>query len=99
MKSAGTAAKQATAASSISSAYGSAAKKMEPANATPYIKPLNDALTTSLRSTGRAYTALASAARADSATRYDRASKRVTSRERRVRAAVDSFAALGFQVS
>jgi serine/threonine protein kinase len=99
MRAAGSAAKQATAASTIAAAYSSAAKSMQPANATPYVKPLNDLLVAALKGTSSAYRGLAAAARAENSARYDRANRRVTTREKRVRLAVDGFEALGFRVS
>jgi Protein kinase domain len=99
LKSADKASQQATAASSIAAAYSNAAKDMGPANATPYIKPLNDALIAALRNTSGAYNSLAAAARAQKSARYKQASKNVTAAEQRVRTAVNSLQALGFSVS
>ena len=99
MANAGSSSTQATAARSVASAYGAAIPKLQSANATAYIEPANDEIVAALRRTQRAYTSLASAAAAESTSRYDSARRRVNAGEQRLRTAVVDLEALGFDVS
>jgi serine/threonine protein kinase len=99
LKSAKTAAAQAAAARTLSSAYSTAAGAVKKLPATPYSQPANTKITAALVKAGAAYKALASAAAAKSSSAYAAASKKVTSAEQALANAVSELKSLGYSVT
>lgn len=90
---------QATAARAISKAYSSARRRIRKAYPTSFAKPANGQIAAALQSTAGAYRSLASAAAAESSSRYATARKAVGKAEQSVDGAVAQLIYLGYKVS
>jgi hypothetical protein len=99
LQSAGSSSAQASAARSITSAYGKAIGQLTGAPATAYVQPANADILAALRSTRSAYADLATAASAKSESGYNAARSLVAKHERELHDAVEQLETLGFSVS
>ncbi len=97
LRKAGRPAGQAAAASSLADAYRRAASALDKGNAPPQAAPAARRIVTTLRSTAAAYTDLATAARADSESRWNAARRTVKRREAAARRAVGGLEDLGYK--
>jgi hypothetical protein len=98
MKKAGSAAKQASGARSIASAYDAAARTLKGATSSPFIAPANKKLLAAYSAAAAAYRNLAAAAAAKSGTRYAAAKQKVAKAEAQLQSALAALQQLGYTV-